>query len=135
MIENMVNRGRALLLEDEPIICRAAARALTAEGYDVDIAVNGLIAKDKIQKSSKYECLILDIVTPVMNGIQLYEYLEREHPELTDLVIFTTGDSLGLVTKSFLERINKPFLSKPYTPSELKSIVNQLLDRMDYLAI
>jgi two-component system, sensor histidine kinase len=119
---------KILLLEDEPVICRITSRTLTAEGHEVDIAVNGLIAKDKID-TNKYDLLIFDIRTPAMNGIELYEYLAQEHPDLTERVIFSTGDSLGVATKAFLERIGNLYLGKPYTPTELRTIVKQALSK------
>ena len=82
MFENIENRCRVLLLEDEPTICRATSRILLTQGFDVDIAINGLIAKDKIDADDNYEFFIFDIKMPIMNGIQLYEYMEQEHPEL-----------------------------------------------------
>ena len=125
MLDNHEYQGRILLLEDEPIICRAASRTLINQGFHVDIAINGLLAKEKIDSRNRYDFCIFDIKTPIMNGIQLYEYLEQEHPDLTDRVIFTTGDSLGVVTKNFLERVNRPVLSKPYTPAQLVSIIRE----------
>lgn len=126
MANNNEKHRSVLLLEDEPIICRVTSRTLAAEGFEVDIAVNGLSAKDKIDANNKYEFLLFDIRTPAMNGIQLYEYLEQEYPELASRVIFTTGDSLGVVTKKFLERVNRPFLSKPYTPTQLRNLVREI---------
>jgi CheY-like chemotaxis protein len=126
MPENHENQGRVLLLEDEPTICRAASRILTSQGFDVDIAINGLIAKEKVDTHTDYEFFIFDIKTPIMNGIQLYEYLEQEYPDLPDRVIFTTGDSLGLVTKNFLERVHRPVLNKPYTPAQLISLIREV---------
>jgi len=121
-------KPRVLLLEDEPIIARVVTRFLTADGFDVDIAVNGLIAKEKINSGSKYELFIFDIKTPVISGIQLYEYLEQEHPELTDSIIFATGDSLNETTKTFLEQTKCPWICKPYTPIQIKNTVRQHLE-------
>jgi len=61
-----------------------------------------------------------------MNGIQLYEYLEHAYPELLDRVIFISGDSLGEVTRDFLERVKRPMLSKPYTPTQLVAFVREV---------
>jgi CheY-like chemotaxis protein len=126
MVTNHEIQGRVLLLEDEPIICRAASRTLINHGFEVDIAANGLIAKEKVDMHNEYEFYIFDIKTPIMNGIQVFEYLEKEYPELADRVIFTTGDSLGLATKNFLDRVNRPFLSKPYTPSQLVTLISEV---------
>jgi CheY-like chemotaxis protein len=122
------NKSKILLLEDELITGRAISRILTLEGYNVEVAINGLIAKDKIDADHGYDFFIFDIKTPIMNGIQLYEYLEQEHPQLTDRVIFTTGDSWGAVTKEFLERVNRPCLSKPYTPTQLISMIKEIFN-------
>lgn len=121
-------RGRVLLLEDEPVIARVTVRTLTAEGFEVDTAANGLIAREKIA-ASRYDLAVFDIRTPAMNGIQLYEALELEHNDLTRRIIFTTGDSLGSATKTFLERVGTPYLPKPYTPTQLRGVVGQMMDR------
>jgi CheY-like chemotaxis protein len=126
MVTNHEIQGRILLLEDEPIICRAASRTLINHGFEVDIAANGLIAKEKVDMHNEYEFFIFDIKTPVMNGIQVFEYFEKEYPELANRVIFTTGDSLGSATKTFLDRVNRPFLSKPYTPSQLVTLISEV---------
>jgi DNA-binding response OmpR family regulator len=120
-------KPRVLLLEDEPIITRVVTRFLVADGLEVDTAANGLIARDKINTEKKYDVFIFDIKTPVINGIQLYEYLEKEHPDLTDSVIFATGDSLNEATKTFLEKAKCPWINKPYTPTQIKNTVRQLL--------
>jgi DNA-binding response OmpR family regulator len=128
--DNNQHGCKILLLEDEPVICRITSRTLTAEGYEVDVAVNGLIAKDKIN-TNKYDLLIFDIRTPAMSGIQLYEYLEQEYPDLTERVIFSTGDSLGVATRVFLERVGNLYLGKPYTPTELRNVVRQALGKVE----
>jgi DNA-binding response OmpR family regulator len=122
-------KPRVLLLEDEPIIARVVTRFLVADGFEVETAVNGLIAKEKIDSGNQYDVFIFDIKTPVINGIQLYEYLEKEHPDLTESVIFATGDSLNEATKTFLERVKCPWINKPYTPVQIKNTVRQLLSQ------
>jgi DNA-binding response OmpR family regulator len=121
MVNNVNNK--VLLLEDEPVIGRVLDRVLGADGFKVDIALNGLVAKEKINSENNYDILIFDIRTPVINGIQLYEYLEKERPELTGKVIFTTGDCLNVKTKAFLDRVNRPYLAKPYSPTQIKSFI------------
>jgi DNA-binding NtrC family response regulator len=120
-------KRKVLFLEDEPVISKVVTRILMADGFEVDVANNGQIAKDKINSGAVYDLFIFDIKTPIINGIQLYEYLEKEHPELTDKVIIATGDSLNEATKGFLERVNRPFLAKPYTLAQIKTTVHQVL--------
>ncbi len=121
-----IKTGKVLLLEDEPVISRATGRTLAADGFDVDIAVNGLVAKDKVDTGDNYDFLILDIKTPMMNGMELYDYLTLQRPELAGRVIFVTGDSLGSSTKTFLDRVKRPWLDKPYTPNQLRSLIREV---------
>ena len=120
---------KILFLEDEPVICRVIARSLGPEGFEVDIANDGLVAKEKIGSEDDYDLLVFDIRTPVISGSQLYEYLEKERPELVSKVIFATGDSLNRSTKEFLDRVNRPFLTKPYSPAQLKSLILQTINQ------
>jgi DNA-binding NtrC family response regulator len=120
--------GKILIVEDEALISRVCFKTLTAVGFEVDTAKNGMVAKDKIA-DEYYNIIILDIRTPAMNGMELYQYLSEERPELIDNVIFTTGDILCGNVGAFLGRVDRPFLPKPFTPDELVEIVRRTLER------
>lgn len=128
-MQNAGNQYKVLFLEDEPIIGRVLARSLRGEGFEVDLAANGLIAKEKIGSNNDYDLFILDIRTPVISGSQLYEYLEQERPELISKVIFATGDSMNGATREFLDRVKRPFLTKPYSPAQVKSLIMQTINQ------
>ena len=121
---------RILVVEDEPAICEVCLRVLTSEGFEVDIAVNGDVAQDMLNKKDYALCLI-DIRTPVMNGKQLYQIIIEKHPELAKGVIFTTGDVINGYNQRFLELARRPFLPKPFTPDELRTIVRETLTEME----
>ena len=120
---------RVLVMEDEPSISQVCLRALTSEEFEVDIAVNGAIARDMLREKD-YDLCLIDIRTPVMNGRQLYQCIQEKHPELLNGVIFTTGVAGG-DTQSFLEQTGRPFLPKPFTPDELKTIVRETLRQIE----
>jgi CheY-like chemotaxis protein len=115
-----------LVVEDEPGIAKICLRTLTAEGLQVDIAVNGEIGLDMWRKKN-YDLCISDIRTPHMNGIELYQQLEKENPEAVKKFIFTTGDVLSGNIKEFLKATGRPYLPKPFTPEELRTIVRKAL--------
>ena len=119
-----------LIVEDEPAICELCRRVLTGEGFEVDIAVNGKVAQDMI-KRKRYDFCLIDIGTPAMNGKELYQWLEEKHPQLAGGVVFTTGDVMGGDTQGFLEQTGRPFLPKPFTPDEIKTIVKETLRHVD----
>lgn len=126
MKHSKASRKRILVVEDEPAICQVCLRTLTSEGFDVDVAINGMVAQDMLGKK-EYDLCLVDIRTPVMNGKELYQYIKEEHPELTDKVIFSTGDVLDSKLELFLSEINRPYLPKPFTPDELVAAVRQAL--------
>ncbi len=122
---------KALVIEDEPVIARVCDRVLTAEGYHVDIAVDGMVARDMVGKE-KYDLFLSDIRTPEMNGIEFYWYLKKEYPELTDRVIFTTGDVLSDEVKTFvIKEPDVPLLPKPFAPDELRVVVRETMQRIE----
>jgi len=121
---------KILVVEDEPAITQVCLRALTGEGFEVDIAVNGEIAQDMLG-GKDYDLCLIDIRTPVMNGMQLYQCIQERHPKLIDRVMFTTGDVMDGDTQSFLEQTGRPFLPKPFTPDELRTIVRETLRQIE----
>jgi CheY-like chemotaxis protein len=118
---------RILVVEDEPAICQVCLRTLTAEGFEVDIAVNGAIA-GKMLGEKKYDLCLIDIRTPIMNGRELYQHIRDQYPNFTGKIIFTTGDVLDEKLASMLNRAERPYLPKPFTPDELKTIVKKTLE-------
>ena len=62
-----------------------------------------------------------------MNGIELYQWLKEKYPQQVDRVIFTTGDMMGGDTLTFIKQAGRPYLSKPFTPDELKAIIRETL--------
>jgi len=116
---------RILVVEDEPAIGDVCRRVLSGEGFEVDIAVDGEVAQEKIGEK-QYDLCLIDIRTPRMNGRELYQWLQEKHPQLATGVIFTTGEMMGGDIQSFLEQAARPFLPKPFTPDELRAIVREV---------
>jgi DNA-binding response OmpR family regulator len=108
-------------------IAKVCMRTLSAQGFEVEIAVNGKVALELFGQR-EYDLCLIDIRTPEMNGIELYQQLEEKHPHLVNRVIFTTGDVLSGNIKEFLEKGDKPFVPKPFTPDELRAIVKTAID-------
>ncbi len=109
---------RVLVVEDEPSVGDVFRRVLRPQGFEVDIAVNGVVALRMVEEKHYDHCLI-DIRTPEMNGMEFYMWLQDRQPELADQVIFTSGDIIDEETQAFLKKSSQPFLSKPFTPEEL----------------
>jgi DNA-binding response OmpR family regulator len=128
MTSSGANR-RILSVEDEPNIRQVCHRALTSQGYQVDFAQDGVAAESLLMEAD-YDLLLVDIKTPVMDGKQLYYYIQKRYPELAGRVIFTTGDVINSDTQSFLEETGRPFLLKPFSLDELRALVRENLRRL-----
>jgi two-component system NtrC family sensor kinase len=119
-----------LVVEDEPAIAQVCIKVLTRLGFDVDIAVDGQVAKDMLIKQD-YTLLVVDMRTPRMNGDQLYWHIKENHPHLINRIVFTTGDVMDGDIQNFLEQTGRPILVKPFTPEQLVSAVRKSLSVKD----
>ena len=118
---------KILVVEDETAISDVCRRVLTGEGFEVDIAVNGKVAQNMIIGGKHYDLYLIDIRTPEMNGVELYQWLEEKYPVVTNRVILTSGSVMGGDTMAFVEQSGRAFLPKPFTPAELRAIMKESL--------
>ena len=121
---------KILIVEDEPVICEVCQRVIAMDGSEADVAANGEVALDRIQKKD-YDLILIDIMTPVMSGKELYRHIVEKYPHLETRTIFTTGDVMGGDTRRFLKLAGRPFLPKPFTVGELKTIVRETLGQAE----
>lgn len=119
---------RILVVDDEALIRNICAGILSGGGYDVETAVNGMDALDKI-KSSAYDLIISDIDMPLLNGIHFYLRVERDYPYLKDRFLFLTGGAvMNRAAAEVLSRMNNRVLQKPFKPYDLLNTVKNIVD-------
>jgi CheY-like chemotaxis protein len=71
-------RPSVLVVEDDAEVRSAVAEILELEGFAVDTAVHGQQALDKLRSGMAPNVLLLDLMMPVMNGLELLEHLRVE---------------------------------------------------------
>ena len=121
---------KILIADDEPDILEIIQYNLQTEGYEVATAKNGNEALD-LAKKFQPDLIILDIMMPGKNGIDVCNIL-RLQPAFNDtLIIFLTaiGDE-GTEVKG-LETGADDFITKPVSPKVLVSKVNALFRRVN----
>jgi len=69
---------RVLVVEDEPRLARALQRGLTAEGYAVDLAADGLTGLEAARHEG-YDAVVLDIMLPGLSGYRIVRTLRAEN--------------------------------------------------------
>jgi DNA-binding NtrC family response regulator len=65
---------------------------------------------------------------PELDGPSLYATLERIEPGLLKRTAFISGDTLSPSARVFLQRVQRPFIEKPFTLEELRALVGQILN-------
>jgi DNA-binding response OmpR family regulator len=100
---------------------------LEAEGFEVEIATNGKIARNVLGRGA-YDLYVVDIRTPEVSGMQLYHEILDRFSNLAQRVLFTSGDTMSGNIKDFLDQTKMPYLAKPFTPDELRNLVKSVLN-------
>jgi len=120
---------KILIADDEPDILEIIGYNLSREGYQVTTAKDGDEAIVKA-KTVKPELIILDIMMPKKNGVEVCELL-RAKPAFKDtLIIFLTALSDESSHVKGLETGADDYISKPISPKVLLSKVNALFRRV-----
>jgi len=109
-------KSRVLVIEDEPRIRSFVARALTADGYAVDVAATGT---DGLQRAiaAQYQLVLLDLVIPDLDGRIVLERLLDARPAQAVMVVSCRSavtdrvECLGLGAQDYL--------TKPFSMGEL----------------
>jgi DNA-binding NtrC family response regulator len=125
-----VKGGRVLVVDDEPGIAGILAEVLQLDGHEVETVGNGEAALGKLALG-RYELILSDIRMPELDGPSLYRELERRDPRLLRRMIFLTGDTLSPGTREFLENTGAPCLSKPFALSDVREIVQRVLQTQE----
>jgi DNA-binding response OmpR family regulator len=117
---------RILLVDDEQDILDIQSRVLTAAGYCVDTACDGLVALRKLA-AEEYALIVSNLRMPELGGEALYRRLCISYPHLRRRVVFCTGDTANQDTLRFLTATGAPVLLKPFTIDALLATVSQAL--------
>lgn len=120
---------KILIADDEADILEIVSYNLELHGYDVITAADGDQAL-KMAKEHHPDLIILDIMMPKKNGIEVCKIL-RSQPEFKDtLIVFLTALNDELSHVKGLELGADDFISKPISPKILASKVNAFFRRL-----
>ncbi|MDD4785132.1 MAG: response regulator [Candidatus Shapirobacteria bacterium] len=117
---------KILIVEDEHLIANAIKKGLEQEHYVIDVAYDGLEGFD-LASSGDYDLILLDLMLPNMNGLEICRQLRNEKNQVPILI---------LTAKSQLEdKINglncgaDDYLTKPFAFEELLARIRALTRR------
>jgi len=126
----MVRGNKILIADDEPDILEIIEFNLQANGYDVTTAKNGDEAFEKAKKIQP-DLIILDIMMPGKNGIEVCNLLRMMPAFKETLIVFLTALSDEPTEIKGLESGADDYLTKPISPKVLISKINALFRRLN----
>ncbi len=118
---------KILVVDDKQEVRESIERILTAVGYEVELAANGLAGFEKAQNNT-YSLYIIDHLMPIMNGTQLAKNLQSVvNCQFTPILFMTTQ---GVESARSLAEFNffSAIVAKPIQPDQFVLQVSQLLD-------
>ncbi|NLC07015.1 MAG: sigma-54-dependent Fis family transcriptional regulator [Syntrophomonadaceae bacterium] len=122
------NRKRILVVDDEDSVRCLLREIFRKEGYQVDLAENGLEALNLVERS-QYDLAIIDIRMPVMDGLELFHVFLEKHPEIIVIIITAFASVDTAVEAMKLGAYN--YISKPFNIAEIKLNVKRALESKD----
>lgn len=117
---------RILLVEDEESIAKLVKMNLELEEYNVVWTTNGREAVD-LFNNEKFDLIILDIMLPGMNGIEVCENIRLRNPSIPILMLSAKGDPKDRIKG--LKIGADDYLPKPFILEELLLRIEKLLQR------
>jgi CheY-like chemotaxis protein/anti-sigma regulatory factor (Ser/Thr protein kinase) len=117
-------RARILIVDDEPVLGGALARALD---HDVVAVTRGSDALARLDAGEHFDLLLCDLMMPEMTGMQLYAHLRERAPTLADHTILITGGAFTPAAEDFLSRVDNRCIQKPISLKQLRQTIEDAL--------
>lgn len=122
----MKRLGRALVIDDDENVGRVLGHSLRSMGFEVDIAMSGDEAVNKMRNGPAPRVAVCDLVMPGLDGTETMRRLRVIDPSLPVII------ASGFLESAEGERIRREgatdVLSKPFTMDELRRVMNRVLE-------
>jgi DNA-binding response OmpR family regulator len=118
---------KILICEDNPMAMRTLSVVLEREGYDADVADDGNVGIEMLQKND-YDLLVIDIHLPYRSGLELIKYVRTDQGKDTPVIILSAFSDNQMQRQAGELGISD-YIVKPFNPVDLvvkiKSILNK----------
>ncbi|MBN1146329.1 MAG: hybrid sensor histidine kinase/response regulator [Anaerolineales bacterium] len=122
----MADTGRILVIDDELGIREGCKRALSPQGYHVELAATMREGLHKAQQD-QFDLVLLDVMMPDGRGVDLLEPIHAKDPDIVCVII--TGYATVELAVQAIRQGAYDFISKPFTADVLLTTVEQGLER------
>lgn len=118
---------KILVVDDEPILLKGLKFSLEQDDYQVEVAVDGLEAYEKIMNND-YDLVVLDLMLPEIDGLEVCRKV-RETSMVPIIILTAKGEDSSKVLG--LEYGADDYLTKPFNILELKARIKAILRRVN----
>src|ERR687891_733945 len=118
---------KILVVDDEPAVRESLRRALELEGYEIDLASDGLEALARLSADGQYDLVLLDVLMPGADGLEVCRRL-RQSGSRVPVLMLTARDEIENRVAG-LDAGADDYLTKPFALEELLARLRALLRR------
>ena len=121
---------RVLVIDDEVVLVDLVGHFLTREGYQVE-KISDSQEGLRLLDSRQFDLIFLDMKMPQISGREFYQRVRERIPEVSERIVFLTGDVASRATQTFIEATGNICLRKPFTLKEIKDVLNRFFGAKD----
>ena len=117
---------RLLLVEDNFVNQKVVIAMLRKRGFQIEVALNGLEAIEKLQSASQpFDVVLMDLQMPVMDGLEATRRIRKDGRWDALPIIAMTAHAMTGDKERCLEAGMNDFLAKPFGPAELVAMMER----------
>jgi PAS domain S-box-containing protein len=122
-----LERGRVLVVDDEPAILNIFRRSLERE-HQVFTCSTGSEALALLERGERFDVLFVDLMMPSLNGDALYRRVVELDVEMAARIVFMTGGLTSRQLEDFMSEVQNERVDKPFSVQHLRGISRRFVD-------
>ncbi len=123
-------RGRILLIDDDNELLQTLVQ-LVSDSHETVAFGDAREALQMLKSNSEFHLIICDMMMPKMGGMEFYDRIKAEMPELCSRILFLTGGSFTKKTTDFLNQQEIRSCEKPIQADDLMEHIQTLVNEID----
>ncbi|TFG41013.1 MAG: response regulator transcription factor [Bacteroidia bacterium] len=118
---------KILICEDNPMAMRTLSVVLEREGFDADVADDGNVGIEMLQKND-YDLLVIDIHLPYRSGLEIIKFVRSDQGKDTPVLILTAFSDSQMQHQAGELGISG-YIIKPFNPVDLVTKIKSILNK------
>ncbi len=118
-----------LVIDDEELLGQTIQLGLE-DSMRVELETSGERGLSRLlsENHGAIDLVLCDLSLPDLSGIQIYQRVQKEVPQLLDRFVVMTGGAVSVESRDFLDEYDGPLLNKPFTLTQVERLVQRILE-------